>query len=141
MMNQDRIKKIRSSTREIVKQLGYLNNMFALIGSISQCYALQMLEESPLTINELVQGLALESSSVSRLAKDLVEKGYCEYAPHHQDKRCRVLTLTKLGRKQLAEIHLQANMQVTAALDKLTKREQDIVTQGLQLYASALKEN
>lgn len=140
MKEQDRIKSIRSSTRAIVQQLGYLNNLFAHIGSISQCYALQMLEKNLLTINELVQALGLESSSVSRLAKDLVAKGYCEYALHEQDQRCRVLKLTKLGHKQLIEIHTQASQQVTAALKKLTKSEQETVTQGLRLYATALEE-
>ena len=139
MANEDRINSIRCSTREIVRQLGYLNNLFAHIGSISQCYALQMIEEKALTIQELSLKLGLESSSVSRLAKELVSKDYCEYAPHDLDGRYRVLKLTKLGRKQLTEIHTQASHQVSTALNKLTQKEQDIVTQGLTLYATALK--
>jgi DNA-binding MarR family transcriptional regulator len=140
-MSQGSIKNIRRSTREIVQQLGYLNNLFAHIGSISQCYALQILEEAPLTIQELTSKLSLESSTVSRLAKDMVHKGYCEYAPHEQDGRFRVLKLTALGRQQLHEIHTQANKQVATALAKLNKTEQETVTHGLLLYADALKES
>lgn len=139
MPDQERIKNIRISTRIIVQQLGYLNNLFAHIGSISQCYAMHMLEAKELTIHELSRGLDLDRSTVSRLAKDMVTKGYCEYLSYELDGRCRYLKLTLLGHQKLKEIHLQATKQVKNALSKLSKLEQETVTKGLALYASALK--
>lgn len=141
MNDKEKIKSIRTSTREIVQNLGYLNNLFAHIGSVSQCYTLHKLEDKALTIHELSIGLDLESSSVSRLAKDLVAKGYCEYKSHEHDGRCRLLQLTKLGREKLDEINTKATMQVKTALSKLTTSEQEKVTMGLALYASALKDS
>lgn len=139
MDDQERIKSIRASTREIVQQLGYLNNLFAHIGSVSQCYALHKLEDRALTLHDLSVELGLERSTVSRLAKDLVGKGYCAYLSNDQDGRSRFLQLTELGKKQLAEIHTLATAQVKTALSKMTEAEQDSVTKSLSLYAEALK--
>ncbi len=139
MNDHDRVNGVRASTREIVQRLGYLNNQFAHIGSVSQCYALQKLENKALTLHELSIELGLDRSTVSRLAKDMANKGYCAYLSNDQDGRSRFLQLTELGKKQLEEIHTFAIAQVKTALSKLTKTDQDTVTRGLSLYASALK--
>ncbi len=139
MVDKELVLNIRSSTRDIVQYLGYLNNLFERIGSVSQCYALQKLEACPLTIYELSQQLSLERSSVSRLAKELVTKGYCEYLPNEDDGRSRYLRLTHLGQQQLKKIHSMATTQVKNALLKLTIEEQETVRIGLSLYAGALK--
>lgn len=138
-MRKKQIELIRQTTREIVTHLGYLNNLFSHIGSVSQCYALTQLEKQPLTILGLSEKLDLEHSSVSRLAKVLVNKGYCEYINNEDDGRSRFLQLTDLGKLQLKEIHQQATIQVKQALSHLSLKEQDIVTEGLALYAKALK--
>jgi putative acetyltransferase len=137
----DRITSIRNSTRAIVQYLGYMDNQFATIGSISQCYALLALEKRNLTSQELSSALSLETSTVSRLTKDLVDKGYCAYLPNDQDRRSHYIHLTKLGKKKLSEIHSLATQQVQAALEALTPKEQAIVAQGLSLYALALRKN
>ncbi len=140
MNKNQRVNNIRTSTRDIVQHLGYLNNLFASIGSLSQCYALQKLEKTPLTLQELTKELGLEQSTVSRLAKELVDKkGYCFYQPNGQDGRSHFLKLTDLGKKKLREIHTTATQQVQTALSQLTEAEQEAVARGLDLYATALK--
>lgn len=140
-MESDRIDSIRNSTREIIQHLGYLNHLFAHIGSISQCYALQKLEGKRLTLLELSEELALDRSTVSRLAKDLVNKGYCAYLMNDQDGRSRYLELTGVGKQELNEIHGVAIKQVQSALQNLANEEQELISQGLSLYAKALKDN
>lgn len=135
------IENIRENTRKLIQYLGYTNNVFAHIGSISQCYALQQLEKQDLTILELSQALALEHSSVSRMAKELVAKGFCKYKENTKDKRSRYLLLTKLGKSKLQEIHLTATRQVKAALDTLTESQRKTVVNGINLYAQALEKN
>ncbi len=132
---------IRASTREIIQHLGYLDNLFAHIGSISQCHALQKLEKGSLTLLELSVELGLDRSTVSRLSKGLVDKGYCTYLTNEDDRRSRYLKLTKFGRQMLNEIHSTAINQVTAALQTLNGEEKDLVSQGLSIYAKALKNN
>ncbi|MBS0655328.1 MAG: helix-turn-helix domain-containing protein [Verrucomicrobia bacterium] len=139
VMEVERVDSIRRSTREIIQHLGYLNHLFAHIGSISQCYALQKLETKRLTLLELSDELALDRSTVSRLAKDLVTKGYCSYAVHDKDRRSRYLELTELGREKLTEIHAVAKNQVQSAIESLNNEEQELISKGLALYAKALK--
>ncbi len=135
------IEKIRENTRSIIQSLGYMNNMFAHIGSVSQCYALQKLEKNTMTILELSRALGLEHSSVSRMVSELVAKGYCQYTVNLDDKRSRYLLLTKKGEKKTNEIHKIANEQVNLALQQLTSEQKKIVLEGLQLYAEALNKS
>ena len=138
-MVMSEIEKIRESTRKIVQYLGYLDNMFAHIGSISQCHALQKLEKKPMTILELSRELSLEHSSVSRVAKELVSKGYCRYVENTNDRRSRYLSLTKTGERRVQEIHSIATTQVESALKRLTDAQKKTVSEGMHLYAEALK--
>lgn len=133
------IDQIRKSTREIIQYLGYMNNMFSHIGSVSQCYALQKIEKKSMTILELSQALSLEHSSASRIARELVSKEYCKYVDGTNDKRNRFLSLTKKGEKKTQEIHKIANEQVDLALQQLTDNQKKTVLEGMQLYAQALK--
>lgn len=132
------VENIRESTRSIIQHLGYMNNIFAHIGSVSQCYALQKIEKKAMTILELSQALALEHSSASRMASELVSKGYCQYTPNRNDKRSRCLVLTQKGKQQTQAIHKIANAQVSDVLAQLTTEQGKIVVKGLQLYAEAL---
>lgn len=136
---QELITTIRESTRTIVKQLGYLTNIFASIGSLSQCYTLHALERGNLTLLELSDELTLDRSTVSRLAKELVQKGYCHYLVNKNDGRSRYLELTALGKQKLAFIHYAAIERVAEALCAVTDEEQELIAKGLSLYASALK--
>lgn len=133
------INEIRKSTREIIQCLGYMDNMFSHIGSVSQCYALQKMEGGAMSILALSQALSLEHSSASRIATSLVAKGYCQYVASKEDKRNRFLSLTKEGEKVVQAIHAIANEQVDAALNVLTKDQRNTVLEGMQLYAEALK--
>ncbi len=139
MNEQQKINNIRASTRDIIQHLGYLDNLFAHIGSVSQCHALQKLEKHNLTPLELSVELGLDRSTVSRLAKGLVDKGYCTYQANDDDGRSRYLKLTKLGGQRLDEIHTTAIKQVESALSTLDDAEKELVSQGLSLYAKALK--
>lgn len=134
------IDKIRESTRKIVRYLGYMNNMFSHIGSISQCYALQKIEETKcMTIQELSQALSLDHSSASRVAKELVSKSYCSYLDNENDRRSRYISLTKKGEERTQEIQEIAIAQVESALKQLTDTQRKTVLEGMQLYAEALK--
>ena len=138
-MLKTEIAAIRLHTRRIVQHLGYIDNLFADIGSLSECYALQKIGMGSMTILALSQELGLEHSSTSRLAKNLVAKSYCIYQENLRDRRSRYLTLTSLGKEKLLEIHNTADEQVLAALNQLSKTQCKEVITGLTLYADALE--
>lgn len=139
MTDNDTVNSIRKSTREIVQYLGYLDNLFASIGSVSQCHALLKLEQQPLTLLALSDELNLDRSTVSRLAQGLVNKHYCRYVANQSDGRSRYLQLTQLGKQKVEEIHRMATKQVKSALQDLNSQEKKLIQQSLALYAQALK--
>jgi len=133
------IDEIRSEMRKIVRSLGIVDNIFSHIGSVSQCHALQRLESGPITLLELSQELSLDHSSVSRLAKQLVSKGLCDYRENTNDGRSRYLFLTEAGTNRAQEIHEVATRQVRMALNVLTESERRKVVEGIKLYSKALQ--
>lgn len=134
------IPQIRSVSREMVRQLGLLNNHFSSIGSNSQCHALVELDAcGVMNLGQLSIALNLDQSTTSRLVTQLCEKELCQIQPDEQDRRSKLLSLTKKGLKLVSEIHNAANLQVKSALDLLSNEEQDIVLKGLTAYTKALK--
>lgn len=68
--------------------------------SVTQCYALDALvRRGPSTLNELATELYLEKSTASRVVATLERKHYVTRAPHAQDARAIILTVTPAGRR------------------------------------------
>jgi DNA-binding MarR family transcriptional regulator len=68
--------------------------------SVTQCYALEaLLRRGPSGLNELASELYLDKSTASRVVAALERKRYVARAPHPQDGRAIVLTVTPAGRR------------------------------------------
>jgi DNA-binding MarR family transcriptional regulator len=68
--------------------------------SVTQCYALEaLLRRGPSGLNELAAELYLDKSTASRVVAALERKRYVSRAPHPEDGRAIVLTVTPLGRR------------------------------------------
>jgi DNA-binding MarR family transcriptional regulator len=66
--------------------------------SVSQCYALETLNaHGPLTANELAEKMFLKISTVTRVVDQLVKKNYVTREAGDQDRRVRVIKLTRDG--------------------------------------------
>jgi putative acetyltransferase len=130
---------IRRSSRELVRELGFLDNEREPSGlSHPQCHVLiELGERGPLSQNELALILRLDKSRVSRVVTDLIAKGLLK---KHKgaDARSRIVTLTAPGRARLARIHQEANARVESALARLAPEERAAAVRGLDLYARAL---
>jgi len=74
-------------------------NQIACFGvSVSQCYVLEALHtEGPKTIRDLARGMFLSVSTLSRVVETLVAKGYVERREAPDDRRVRLVTLTRGG--------------------------------------------
>lgn len=134
------ITQIRSASREMVRQFGLLDNHFSSIGTNSQCHALVELDSrGVMHLSQLSTALNLDKSTTSRLVTQLCEKEICQIQADENDRRNKLISLTKKGLQLVNEIHEEANLQVKLALDMMSNKEQAVVLEGLTLYAKALK--
>jgi MarR family transcriptional regulator, 2-MHQ and catechol-resistance regulon repressor len=68
--------------------------------SVTQCYAIEaLLRRGPSGLNELATELYLDKSTASRVVATLERKGYVTRAPHPEDGRAIVLSVTAAGRR------------------------------------------
>lgn len=68
--------------------------------SVTQCYALEALvRRGPSGLNDLAAELYLDKSTASRVVATLERKKYISRAPHPEDGRAIVLTVTAAGRR------------------------------------------
>jgi len=68
--------------------------------SVTQCYAIDaLLRRGPSSLNELAAELYLDKSTASRVVAALERKHYVTRAPHPDDGRAVVLTVTSAGRR------------------------------------------
>jgi DNA-binding MarR family transcriptional regulator len=67
--------------------------------SVTQCYALEaVVQEQPLTLNQLAARLYLDKSTASRVVDALEKKGYVERQASPEDRRALHLVATAAGR-------------------------------------------
>ncbi|WP_333830515.1 bifunctional helix-turn-helix transcriptional regulator/GNAT family N-acetyltransferase [Pararhodobacter sp.] len=134
----DTIDAIRTASRELVRQLGFMGGKFAGTDlPPSAVHALVEIESGGVTARDLTERLHLEKSSISRMLRKLVESGEVIEQPG-EDGRVKVLGLSEVGRQRVHAIHAFAAAQVSDALDRLTPGQAQRVREGLSLYAGAL---
>lgn len=138
---QQNIKNIRTASRLMVRELGFMNqNLAASDYPPSAVHTLLEVEmQGAVTAAQLVSILGLEKSSVSRLLSKLVEAGELEENTSVDDARAKLLSLTAKGRETVKNINYYAHQRVAAALDKLDPFTRETVSQGLSSYSGALK--
>jgi len=135
------VSKIRSVSRELVRELGFMNRTVA--GTRLSPSAVHTIVEiganHRLTAKELSEKLLLEKSTISRLVRSLVESGdICEQRSQ-SDGRSKDLVLTECGRETLTIIDHFAKRQVVDAIAPLNDRSRAHILKGIADYASALR--
>jgi len=102
--------------------------------SVTQCYALEaVVDEGPLTVNDLAAHLYLDKSTASRVAAGLEAKGYVLRAGDPEDGRLVRLAATDAGRAlccriqdglaaEYAELLADFDPEVRAAMTRLLGR-------------------
>jgi len=134
------VRALREGSRDVVRELGMLGNESRCTGvSQTQCHALIEIEKyGLLSLGDLARILKVDKSTVSRTVAQLIRKGWVRIETERSDKRVKPLHLTEKGNKKVSEIHHQANMTVSSALDFLDSDEQQTVLKGMLLYSKAL---
>lgn len=135
------VSKIRSASRELVRELGFMNRTVA--GTRLSPSAVHTIVEigavHRLTAKELSEKLLLEKSTISRLVRSLVESGDIREQRSRSDGRSKDLVLTERGRETLATIDHFAKRQVVDAIAPLNDRSRSHILEGIADYASALR--
>jgi DNA-binding MarR family transcriptional regulator len=135
------IDDIRAASRQMVRELGFMEATLAATDYPPSAVhtILEIGNRGPMTSLQLAELLHLEKSSVSRMVRKLVENGELRETADENDARFKPLTLTAKGRRTLAAINEFGERQVADALAQLTGAEQQIVRDGLTIYARALR--
>lgn len=109
--------------------------------SSSQICALFFLnDQSQATINDLAKQLGVTKAAVSQMVDRMVEQGLVDRQKNPRDRRCRVLTLTDLGKCQVEE----ARQVRLAWLDDLQKgftpSQQSTLEQDLNVLVNEIRQ-
>jgi DNA-binding MarR family transcriptional regulator len=135
------IDDIRAASRQMVRELGFMDATVAATDYPPSAVhtILEIGIRGPMTAMQLGDILHLEKSSVSRMVRKLIENGELKETVDLNDARIKPLSLTAKGRRTLAALHEFGRHQVVGALAPLSQAEQQIVREGLMLYARALQ--
>jgi DNA-binding MarR family transcriptional regulator len=141
MTTLDLIDDIRAASRQMVRELGFMEATVAATDYPPSAVhtILEIGIRGPLTSVQLAEFLHLEKSSVSRLVHKLIESGELKETSDADDARIKPLSLTAKGRRTLLALHDFGRRQVSGALSRLTDAERRTVREGLMFYARALK--
>ena len=142
-MDQDKAKigEIRLHSRALVRELDVVNGVFRDTGfTFSQCHVMfELALNGRLNLMELAERLLIDKSNASRTVKKLVQLGLIKSQKIAADQRQKVFSLTAKGERALKSTNALADRQVEMALNNLSPDQQDVVTEGLRLYSTALK--
>lgn len=135
------INELRGNARNVVRELGLLNDAYFEIGvTLAERHLLIELTKCPSpTMGEIAERLLLDKSTVSRLISNAVKKGYVKCVTDEKDKRKRFLNITEKGNQTLNAFEPIAFNQTKEALLTLTHEEIETVHHGVALYAKGLK--
>ena len=146
------IPAIRSSSRALVREFGFMSNTASFAGTthpasavhalieISHSSSLNGPDSSTMTASKLSKILNLEKSSVSRMLRKLIEEDEVEERISGKDGREKVLHLTEKGRETVELIDTIGDKMVGRALRVLEGgANAEIVWRGIDSYAKALK--
>ncbi len=133
------IDNIRTSSRQLVRQLGFMGGAFAGTDlHPSAVHALIEIEGGGISARDLGARLNLDKSTVSRMLGRLAASGHVREEASTEDGRVKLLSLTEEGKRHVDAIHRFAREQVETALAHLSPGEDRTVLEGLSLYAGAL---
>ncbi len=137
------VSQIRQHSRQLVRELDIVKGVYLDTGyTFTQCHVLFELSlHKSLHLMELAEILLIDKSNTSRTVKKLVELGLVKVETVTSDNRQKIFSLTSKGEKVLRSTISLANKQVESALKNLNEKQQEMVIEGIQLYANALRKS
>lgn len=112
------------------RALGFTNaRMMALAAVIAA---------EPCSMSDLAARLALPSPLATRVAEELVSRGFMERAGDPGDRRRVLLRATGQGRAALEAVHGEAEELIAAVLQRMTEAETEALLVGMRAFLREL---
>jgi DNA-binding MarR family transcriptional regulator len=135
-------RKLEELFFELIRSL-YLHQPYQSLTGLSMSVSemltlMELVGSEPLSQQMLVARLHLEKSTVSRLVKQLEQRGWVIKERDGQDTRVCLLTLSEEGRavaEQAAKVQVERHKRV---LDAMTENEQEALAGGLTGFIRVL---
>ena len=136
-MTLDPISRVRRFNRTVTAEVGALDTSFLGRGRpLGAARVLNAIGNGRSDVAAIRDYLGLDSGLMSRLLRALEDEGLVETAPHPDDARRRVATLTDAGRAEFAAYETLSNAQASSFLARHARPE--ALLQAMDLVASAL---
>jgi DNA-binding MarR family transcriptional regulator len=107
--------------------------------TVSQCYALQTLQEGSHPTSALSEKLGLDISSTTRLVDQLVKKKLVHRKRGEQDGRVRQIEVTEAGKKLMTQIERDFSLILENAVQDLPEEVQKLLPQIIRQLNRALQ--
>lgn len=142
MKTKSTIQQIRRHSRQLVRELDIVKDVYQDSGlTLSQCHVMfELSEHGSQHLMDLANKLLLDKSNTSRTVKQLIDLGLVQGRKSTVDQRQKLFRLTARGKKSLQGTIQLADQQVRLALENLNDNQIGQVIQGMQLYATALRQ-
>jgi DNA-binding MarR family transcriptional regulator len=93
---------------------------------------------APARVSDLADLLGVDAPAITRKVQQLERLGYVTIAPDAEDKRAKLIGLTKSGEKIIERIMVAVNHRLTRLFEGWTKEEVTIFSSSLEKFAHAL---
>jgi DNA-binding MarR family transcriptional regulator len=132
---------LRNSLRSIAVSLDRMEDRHGPAGlTRSQADALLLLQDgSGLTISALAVALGLDKSSASRIAEELVRRGWVEQGEDASDRRRRPLRLTPRGAAKASSLNAVVETRLDEALARASEADRARLVDAVVRFAALLK--
>jgi DNA-binding MarR family transcriptional regulator/GNAT superfamily N-acetyltransferase len=123
---------LRRFNRTYTQRVGALDDSFLGLGwPLGASRLIFEIGESATTARELRERLDLDSGYLSRLLRRLTRAGVVEVQPDPADRRRRLVTLTREGRKVRRELDKRSEERAAILIAPLTDRQRERLTDAL----------
>lgn len=88
-----------------------------------QLHILELLAQKPMRMSKLCDSLVCDASNVTGIVDRLSKRGWIERADHPEDRRIKIVSLTKEGREERDKVLPQIVAEGASLLEPLTPQE------------------
>jgi len=131
---------LRVLEREVVRQMQVETACCGV--TLAQCHVLlQLGQADSLSLRDLVQGLGLDKSTLSRTVDGMVKAGLVHRVVDPADRRAVRLTCTRAGSAKVASIDEACNRKYAALLSRASATGRRQIVGAVRFLAEAMPEN
>ena len=133
------VKAVRQFNRFYTREIGALDPYLGGTMPLTEVRVLyELAHREQLVASELARDLGLDGGYLSRILRRFESQGWLARAPHAQDGRQSVLTLTPAGHEVFAPLQQKSRDEAAALLSRLVPADQQRLIHAMQTMQSLL---